>query len=726
VGNGVAPAPSSYSFGPYRLDTSRRTLEKSGTPVLLSARAYDILQALIEARDRVLSRDELMARVWPGIVVETSNLTVQMSALRRALGDTGDEPGLIATIPGRGYRFVGPINDTAPPATPPAATPVTGPLPAVPPLAAAPRPRFGRIAASLAFATILACALGAWWQIRRTWPPAPPKLSIVVMPFRNLSDTGANTYLADAISDDLTTDLAHIPGSLVIARESADFYKGKTLPVEQIGRALNVRYLLEGSLRAEGGTMRVNAQLIDTANGTHIWAQRFDISTTRLWDAQTDIVHRIASGLDAALVNAEIARAARERPNDPDALDLFFHARSIIDRANTLADMVQAQTYLERAIAKEPDFTDALATLGWLLVRKEQGFEYPTEAADDAEANRVIAHALTLAPHNPSVLAASGRLLASDGRCAEARAAFDTVLTADPNNVQALWGQALCAWRLGEPEKVGPLLQATLRIDPLGPAMSRRYQLLGLAALFAGHPDQALPYLLRADAESGTPPADVDNPTQPEMTRVFLIATYALSGNLPEARRRYEAYRATWPRRSIWRHAGFLTPAQNHVPFFPKIENALAAAGMPRYGNSETCVQAPALRTPLEGGEFTATPLAVPNAQTITTEDVRHRLAANPPPLILDAGRGIALPHGALLLSDIDAPSNANPLDTPSLRARLKAAPAIIVMDTGCSGTDGYNTALHLAASFATILWYRGGEEAWAEAGLPADDRRGP
>jgi TolB-like protein/DNA-binding winged helix-turn-helix (wHTH) protein len=726
----VDSQPACYVFGPYRLDPSRRALEVSGAPVALSSRAFDILQILIEAHARVVTREELMAYVWPGVNVEPSNLTVQMSTLRRALGDTGEEAKFIATVPGRGYRFIGHLDEEAPElefSAVPAAARATVESIVAPSARTAPATR-QRQALHAALAVTVLCA-GAWMLLgHRGAPPGPPRLSIVVMPFRNLSDTPGKDYLADAIADDLTTDLAHIPGALVIARASSDVYKGREVPADQIGRALNVRYLLEGSVRAADSTVRINAQLIDTVTGTHVWSDRFDASTAKLWDAQTDIVHRIASALNVALVDAEVARAARERPNNPDALDLFNRARSIIDRANTLAEMTEAQRLLERAIKAEPDFVDALASLGWLLVLKEQGFEYPTAMQDDAEADRAIAHALALAPHNPAVLAARGRFLASSGQCAEARAAFDAALGTDPNNVEALWGEAYCAWRMGEPDKVARALQAAVRIDPQGPAMNRRTRLLGLAALFNGEPREALSNLLRAAAQEGDTPGQVESPTQAEMTRVYLIAAHALAGNLAEAQRAYRTYNAVWPHRTVWRQATLLTPAQSGVPQFRKVEGALVAAGMPRFADEHgDCVGTPSA-TPLQGGEFTPTPCGILGAHMVDTAAVTQLLASRPSPAIIDVGHGMAVIPGAVYLGDSDLPATRAALEAAPFASRLNAAgdAGIIVMDTGPAGVGGYNAALRLVAmGYPKIFWYRGGEEAWAQSGEPAEDRRG-
>lgn len=705
------PPPTRFVFGAFVLDTGRRALLRDGAPVELSARAFDLLQALIEGRDRVLGRDELMARAWPGVVVEPSNLTVQMSGLRRALGDTGREPTVIATVTGRGYRFVAAVVPEG----------AVAPAAAAAAKRKAPQRRWWLLLLGVPAAIL---ALAAALLLRPGRAPPPPRLSIAVLPFRNLSGDARRDYLADAISDDLTTDLSRIPGSLVIARESADVYKGRAVPAPEIGRALGVRYLLEGSLRAEGETLRINAQLIEAASGSHVWAERFDVAEAVPLGAQSEIVRRLASALDVALADAAAATVPRGAGTNAGAQDLFLRARSAWHRANTRAEFTAVQHLLEQAVAADPDDVDALALLGWLLVRKVSSFDYAAANEEFAEAERVIAHAMSLAPGNANVLAARGRWLTASDRCDEARAAFDTALAAEPNNVLALTGQALCAWKTGQPNLVIPSLQASLRVDPQGPAANRRYSTLGLAALFGGHPEAAVRYLLRAGAEDSDRPADTDTATPAEDTQFYLIAAYGLAGDPVEARRRARAFLAAWPRRSIWRHLTVLNPAQSAVPAMPTIVAALAAAGVPRFADEGEDLGVPTTDKPIEGGEFTPLPRTAPGARTIATMELRHLMARAAPPLVLDYGAHLAVPEGAVAVPDALADADRAALLRAPFGPRL-AAGDVVVMGTGPSGPDGYNAVLHLRAlGFGRRLWYRGGEESWAAAGLPAKDRR--
>ncbi|MEJ0044826.1 MAG: winged helix-turn-helix domain-containing protein [Rhodospirillales bacterium] len=482
----------------------------------LSSRAFDILLLLVEKRGRVVSKDEILATVWRGMIVEENNLAVQVSALRRALAE-GCETALILTVPGHGYRFVGEIARPAPPA-PPAAAPVA------PPPLPTPQPPPAVQAATTPQNRILALAVALRRRRNKYWPPpccscgaaqpppasspprVAPRLSIAVLPFRDLSDDRCCDYLADAISDDLTTDLSHIPGSVVIARESSDVFRGRALPTAEIGRTLNVRYLLEGSLRAVEGQFSINAQLIEATSGVHLWAERFTVPRDHLADAQDGIVRRLTSALGVKLVDIEGARAARERALTPDALDLYLRGRSILDRTDTLEGMTQAQALLEQALAKQPDDVKVLSELAWLLATKVNNFVEPHPADDLAAARRFAARALALAPDDPNALAAQGAMLAFDGKCTEAEHLYQSALASDPANIRALTGLVVCHGSKAEFRDMADRLATLVRIDPEAPRKRVRYQQLGFAELMLGHASDALPWLERALADAPIEP----------------------------------------------------------------------------------------------------------------------------------------------------------------------------------------------------------------------------
>ena len=192
-------------------------------------------------------------------------------------------------------------------------------------------------------------------------PAVAPRLSIVVLPFTNLSDDPEQEYFADGITDDLTTDLSRISGSFVIARNTAFTYKGKSVDVKQVGRELGVRYVLEGSVRRSGSQVRVNAQLIDANTGAHLWAERFDRDTSELFTLQDEITSRIAVELNLELIAAEAARPI----DHPDALHYIFRGRAAQSRAPTRDNYAEAVGWFERALGLDPRSADAQS---WLAI----------------------------------------------------------------------------------------------------------------------------------------------------------------------------------------------------------------------------------------------------------------------------------------------------------------------------------------------------------------------
>src|SRR5216684_4043116 len=189
-------------------------------------------------------------------------------------------------------------------------------------------------------------------------PPPAPRLSIVVLPFANIGGDPEQEYFVDGVTESLTTDLSRISGALVIARNTAFTFKGKPVDVRKLGRELNVRYVLEGSVQRGGNRLRVNVQLIDVETGNHLWAERFDTPITDLFDMQDEIVSRLANTLDAELIEAEARRA--ERSLHPDAIELVFQGRSCWNKGMTAEHMAQARGFFERALTLDPGNIEAL------------------------------------------------------------------------------------------------------------------------------------------------------------------------------------------------------------------------------------------------------------------------------------------------------------------------------------------------------------------------------
>ena len=251
------------SFGRFRLDLARRELRRDQKLVRLGSRALDILCALAAAGGKVVSKDELMERVWAGVVVEEHNIQVHISALRRAFEQDGDGESWIVTVPGRGYRLL-----RAP----------------QPPTASKSAPE-----QSL---------------------PLPDKPSLAVLPFQNLSRDSEQEYFADGMVEEIITALSRIRWLFVIARNSSFTYKGQAADVKQVGRELGVRYVLEGSVRRSANRVRIACQLIEVSTGAHLWADHFDGSPENVFDLQDKVASSVAGVIEPALQAAELPGAA--------------------------------------------------------------------------------------------------------------------------------------------------------------------------------------------------------------------------------------------------------------------------------------------------------------------------------------------------------------------------------------------------------------------------------
>ena len=715
-----------FSFGPYRLDPVARVLAKDGAPVAISSRAFDILHLLIEHRDRVVAKDEIMDRVWPGTFVEDNNLAVQISALRRILAVEESAPPWIVTVSGRGYRFAGRIAETEPAVAVPAEARV---------IAAKKRPRW---IVPVAIAIIAAAVLAAvFFSSPRFLAPklgpatvgAAPRLSIAVLPFRNLSNDPEEDYLADAVTDDLTTDLSHIPGSVVIARSSAEVYKTRNVGAEQIGTELGVRYLLDGSLRNSADRIYTNARLVDTQTGAQLWAERFDSPRSQIADTQTAIVRRIASALNFNLIQIAGNRSVHDRPDNPDALDLFMRARSTMDRANTLMDLTQAQAQLEKAVALQPDFVDAIAELAWCLLKKAHDFDDPTDAEDVANARKLVARGIELAPQNARMLVVKGFLQKTQGQCREAAATYQTALTFDPNDVDARGGLAICAANLGHPDEAERLILDVLTVDPQNPNNRVRYNQLGLVYLMLGKYPEAIEWLSRSKAADPDPAGPSDSLSRMEWNEIGLIAAQGASGRLDEAKARYAAYAGRWTHRSVWRLMSYFTKAEGAVPAFRTAFEGLKAAGMPAFADETIDEHVAAPAEPRTAGDFDATPIAVPGMQTVATAALSDILHKGPAPIVIDVGCGAAVIPGASWIDDTfpSADGQADLEKEILRRSNGDRARPVVVMGSSVFDWNGYNAALAvLSLGYRNVSWYRGGEEAWAAAGLKADDRRDP
>ena len=313
------PAKVFYLFENFALDTDRHELRRGDDLVALEPQVFDLLEYLVRHRDRLVTRDDLVASVWGGRIVSESTLSTRIHAARQAVGDSGVAQRLLRTLPRKGIRFVGEVVEAASPA--------------------------GSVAAPASPSTSMA-----------------NRPSIAVLPFDNMSSEPDQEYFADGITEDIITALSKWRWLLVFARNSTFAFRGTGTPVKQIAAELGARYVLEGSIRQAGDRIRVTAQLIEAATDRHVWAERFDRELSDIFTVQDEITQRVVTAIDPAIGISEIDRAARESSSDVHAWDHFLKGNYYYHRFNK-RDMLVARAELQQAIDIDPYFAAAHARL---------------------------------------------------------------------------------------------------------------------------------------------------------------------------------------------------------------------------------------------------------------------------------------------------------------------------------------------------------------------------
>ena len=387
------------------------------------------------------------------------------------------------------------------------------------PIAVPPRRRL-RTAVFTALAVILlvGSGLAGWWVLRRDHAPsgpapvalapaqlaaaAPPapRLSIVVLPLENLSHDPDQDYFADAITEDLTTDLSRIAGSFVIARNTAFSYKSVSVEAKRLGRDLGVHYVLEGSVRRLGDQVQVNVQLIDTETGAHVWADRFDTDRKNLAEAQNDITGRLARTLNLELVQAVDRQISQEHPVNPDAQDLVMRGWALYQRTQVASSRSAAKKEFEQALAIDPNSYQAkLGIAAVLVVDLANGTgEHPE--ADEAKAESLLSQLLASDPNSSQLHTTIALLRRYQNRLPESRIEWQHAIELDPNNSIAYGQLGATLIYLGAPAAAIPLEEKRIRLNPNDPNNSLAYWAMGLAHLLLGHNEEAVELLTKATA----------------------------------------------------------------------------------------------------------------------------------------------------------------------------------------------------------------------------------
>lgn len=476
-----------YLFDNYSLDTGRREMRCGTAVVPVEPQVFDLLEHLIRHRDRVVSKDDLIASIWQGRIVSDSAISTQINAARCAIADSGDQQRLIKTIPRKGIRFVGAVREQREPAD-----------------TAATEQSSQRARSNLTL-------------------PDPP--SIAVLPFKNLSGDPEQEYFADGMAEEVITGLSRCKWLFVIARNSSFIYKGKAVDVREIGRELGVRYVLEGSVRRGGNRLRFTGQLVDATSGAHIWADRFEGDMSDIFELQDRFTQSIVAAIEPNLQLAEIGRLKSKPAANLEAYDLTLRAQQL-EYEFTEESLAAALRCLTEALAIDPSYAPAMALAAYCYgERRIQGWaqDLPGEAA---EGLRLASRAVELGKDDGNVLwmaAYAVWRLAQDAERAKELA--NRSLRFNPNSAITL---AISAWTEQTMGQFGKAIKLFHRAERLSPRDPRGWLIatgLASAHFYEGHFDEAAAW-----AEA----ALVQNPR-------FTIALRVLAASLARLGRREKA-----------------------------------------------------------------------------------------------------------------------------------------------------------------------------------------
>ena len=343
-------------------------------------------------------------------------------------------------------------------------------------------------------------------QAKQPAASTPPRLSIVVLPFANLGGDPEQEYFVDGVTESLTTDLSRISGSFVIGRNTAFTYKGKHVDLKQIGRELNVRYVLEGSVQRSGNRLRVNVQLIDTETSAHLWAERFDKPVTDLFDMQDEIVARLARQLGTQLIAAE-ARRTEQAPH-PNSMDLYFQGMACVNKGLSPAHMTQARGFFERALASDPGNVDALVGTAVVDHVRATSFFADDRAALLAVAEATLTMALSLAPGHALAHLFLGTVQIHTNRAAQGIAECERALALDRSLAGAHPMIGLAKVFIGHGEEIEAHINEALRLSPRDTNAYLWMAIAGFAKFFVGGGEEAVALLRRSiETNRNYPPA---------------------------------------------------------------------------------------------------------------------------------------------------------------------------------------------------------------------------
>jgi TolB-like protein len=525
-----------YFFGEYGLDTDRRELKRGPELVSMGPQGFDLLNYLISNRERVVSKDNLIEVVWQGRSISDSTLASQINAVRRSIGDSGEDQKLIRTITRKGFRFVGHVREER-----------------------------------SSTATVVAKHGVILDRVEGDVEPAlpvPDKPSIAVLPFENLSADPHQDYFADGVVEDIITALSQLPGLFVIARNSTFTYKGRAADVKQVGRELGVRYVLEGSLRKAADRVRITTQLIEAATRAHLWAERFEGTIDRVFDLQDQVAARVAGAIAPKLEQAEIQRAKHKSTESLDAYDCYLRGMSRFHQRSRQATGDALQLFY-RATELDGEFAAAYGMAAWCYVWRAYNGWMEDRVKERFEGARLARRAIELGKDDAIALSRGGYgLCVISGEFDSGLVFVDRALQLSPNLATAWMLSGLARGFAGATDIAIAHLANAMRLSPLDPGLYHMQTGTGFAHFLAGRLDEACQWAERALRE------------EPNWVTASAVtaAAHALAGRSEEAQRAMAHLRANNPELRVSTFTSRLIRRPEHLTLW---QEGLRKAGLP-------------------------------------------------------------------------------------------------------------------------------------------------
>jgi TolB-like protein/tetratricopeptide (TPR) repeat protein len=526
-----------FSFDNFSLDSDRRELRRNGDLRAIEPQVFDVLEYLIRHRDRVVTKDDLLAAVWNGRIVSEATLSSRINAARIAIDDNGEEQRLIRTILRKGVRFVGTVREASKSAPAGEGSDVLEPQ-----------------ASALAL---------------------PDRPSIAVLPFANISGDAEQEYFADGIVEEIITALSRFRQLFVIARNSSFTYKGRAVDVTQVGRELGVRYVLEGSVRKSSNRARITGQLIDASSGAHIWADRFDGALDDIFDLQEQMTTSVVGGVAPRLEEAEIARAKRKPTESLDAYDCYLRGmayanQGIADNQAAEEAYAKALRMFYRAIGLDSDFACAYGMAAWCYVVRKACAWTTDRQQETAETARLVRSAVEMGKDDAVALCRAGHALAFVvGDHEPGVALIDRALSLNPNLMATWYSSGFVRVWSGEPDVAIEHMTRAMHLSPLDPLLWAMRTAIAFAHFFAGRNDEARLWAAKA----------LRDPNVLASALRISAASNAVAGHMEEARHAMAQLRQIDPNRRISNLSDVYAIRRPHDA--QRLREGLRRAGLP-------------------------------------------------------------------------------------------------------------------------------------------------